>query len=1357
MKTTFKNTMASFFSSKGYQLEHKIGQGGFGTVYLAIHHNTGQRVAIKSVNLEAHNPRNIQQIERFERECHFVAKLDHPNIVRLLDKGQISPSNVYSIFEYVDGTNLSDYIQQHGALSIEETYPIMLQVLDALVHAHQQGIIHRDIKPSNIMLQQTGAKKNAKLLDFGISTVTINQRSEDFKTITLAQESVGTPSYCAPEQLRGEPATFQSDLYMWGLVFIEALTGSPAISGSSIADLYHQHLSDTPVAIPGLLLSHPLGHILQKALRKSVNERIESAQMLFEELEKITISNLVGKFRPIKPAIQEDMDTLVQRGDDPSHIFKQYIPSTERKQITVLALSLSLKKIHNIPEEQTGLLETIYHSTRQQCIDLAQRYGGFHVASLGDLTLFYFGYPVASDHDSRLAARTSLEIVSTISKLQDYIFEQHQCQYIVKMGIHSGILTQHGNQVPDGFASHQACALAKQARDNSILCSIDTKTILDNYYQFSEQQPSQLDYIELVAERALEAFGFIRGVRNTYPLVGRGKELDTLRTSLDTPSSKTIMHIYGEAGVGKSRLIHEFRRLESTRVQHIFQALPEHQNNALFPILSVIKHLLTSLFNQQQSQGEQLTQLMESGEFLGSKIEITTLLAAWLNIDDIEKCQLSSVELKAQKLLLFEGLAHILNSYQEQMTQYSQSVGHIYIFEDIHWADVTSQEFIVYLSKENGLNNQTDAQKQTIITTSRQPAPSAFDDGKYHCIHLEQLSQTSSQEFINTLFDGTAVAEDVMEVLVTRTDGIPLFIEELVSMLKRRKLVHLNNGLIAFVDHQRIDEIPNSLRESIQNKIDGLIYSKDTLQLAAAIGREFSYNLLATASHFSALQVQNDLSELIDNQLIIQLRHVDGDRYLFKHALVRDTAYDSIEKQNLPERHELIAESILKITGNIDRFIASDLAQHYEKAQQYDKASQYYYQAASEAETTFAVDDAIHLYKQALNTCNTSTNLKKEEKEKHFIKILEGLSESLISDGQHEKARDYLEEKIQLLEKSNQYEKTATSLVSLGKTYEVIHEHDLALINYEIALKSLKKSTNQKKILTSNWWKIWLEIKSAQLYVYYWQGKPNEMKLILDEMEPIIQSSDDQEKIADYYNAHFQFRVRKKRYSLTHEDLYYQKKALKAAKKSHNIYLISYIILAYGLGLILCKNNKKAIIKLNSAIELAKKIKDKVIQLRCYTYLTVAYRLLKNIEIAREHAERSLQLSRELKMDDYEAVAQANLSWTYFAENNNKQSLIHLEQSLAQWDKVATRFEYPLLWLSHLHAIALFGMKIEHNDSTCIDQVAELATMLLGSHQMALPNLITTILSQLSNTSEKDQISTLIEELIKNAKNENLI
>ncbi|WP_418138973.1 serine/threonine protein kinase [Marinomonas sp. RS-M-Aa-14] len=199
------------FDSEEYDLQHKIGQGGFGSVFKAIHKKTKQTVAIKFLQFATQSTQKHrqQQLARFERESNFVCQLSHPHIVRLLDKGRIDDNTLYSVFEYVDGISLSDYLKQHGALSVAETHAIMLQVLDALVHAHQQGIIHRDIKPSNIMILQTGAKHHIKLLDFGISTLTLGQRAEDYKALTITQESIGTPTYCAPEQLRGEPHYFQ--------------------------------------------------------------------------------------------------------------------------------------------------------------------------------------------------------------------------------------------------------------------------------------------------------------------------------------------------------------------------------------------------------------------------------------------------------------------------------------------------------------------------------------------------------------------------------------------------------------------------------------------------------------------------------------------------------------------------------------------------------------------------------------------------------------------------------------------------------------------------------------------------------------------------------------------------------------------------------------------------------------------------------------------------------------------------------------------------------------------------------------------------------------------------------------------
>ncbi|WP_417527593.1 TOMM system kinase/cyclase fusion protein [Marinomonas shanghaiensis] len=1362
------------FDSEEYDLQHKIGQGGFGSVFKAIHKKTKQTVAIKFLQFATQSTQKHrqQQLARFERESNFVCRLSHPHIVRLLDKGSIDDNTLYSVFEYVDGISLSDYLKQHGALGVAETHAIMLQVLDALVHAHQQGIIHRDIKPSNIMILQTGAKHHVKLLDFGISTLTLGQRAEDYKALTITQESIGTPTYCAPEQLRGELTTFSADLYMWGLVFIECLTGAPAIHGASVAEIYHKHLNDIPVPIPAALHSHPLGQLLQRSLRKNASERINSAQALYKELNELIIHNLEGRFLPVTSQNHGLDDTLVLRQDDPNYLAVNTTQATERKQITTLALRIRVKNLGEDTantDTDTDVVETLFQATRSQCVDVAQRYGGFHVGNLTGFSVFYFGYPVATDHDARLAARTALEIISLTKKQQSYMSARHGCEFELNIGIHTGILLKRGNTVPDGFASHHASDLALQAQGQSILCSLDTKTMLDNYYQFSEQpfserQSAPQDYTQLIAERAIEAFGFMRGVRNTYPLIGRATELDILRSALENAAHHKIIHLHGEAGIGKSRLIHEFRQLESNRTHHIFQALPEHQNNALFPILSVIKRLLTSLFTQEkiaqkqiaqpQSQGKQLTQLIEQGNLLGPTAEIITLLAAWLNINDIENRQLSSLEPTVQKSLLFEGLAYILNCYQRQTVQPSKSAGHVYIFEDIHWADATTIEFIAHLAKQDKIYG--------VITTSRQPAPAAFADNPLTHIPLEQLTETATEEFIHTLFEGANIANQVMTLLVARTDGIPLFIEELVSMLKRRQLVQLTKGTIDFVDPQKIDGIPGSLRESIQNKIDGLIYAKDTLQLAAAIGRQFDYNLLVAASHFSELQVQNDVSELIDNQLIIQQRHVDGDRYLFKHALVRDAGYDSIERKTRLELHERIAESILSTTKEIDRFIASDLAQHYEKAQQYHKASTYYYQAASEAETTFAVDDAIHLYQSALHCYRKNASTLHEEgeqkqgQEQQLKAILKGLASCLARDGQHDNARKALQEFIGLLEQANDYETLASAQIALGKTYEVVHQHDDALKHYQSAHVSLLKAPHSDTPEKSDWWKIWLEIKSAILYVHYWLATPSEMSLIIEEIEPIIEKIANKRQLAKYYDDKLHVQFRKKCYSLNQTDIIIAKNAVNAAAKCEDSFLYAHSLFALGFTLMCAGKHEESPSNMLLALKLAEQHQDKVLQTRCCAYLSVNYRLLLDIKTSRIFSEKLLKLSDETNMDDYSAISLANLSWSYFSEGNYSLSSKYLKSSLYKWSNISSRFEFPFLWLSHLQAITLCGFSDDFA-SKHIHQIPDFSATLLALGQVPLPQAVEQLLLQLSDINNISQRTSLIEKLAKTAAEHRLL
>ncbi|MCP5078990.1 MAG: protein kinase, partial [Psychromonas sp.] len=375
--------IASQFDSTAYQLVDKIGEGGFGHVYKATQVNTGQTVAIKFLSISSDFDANKRQryIERFERETLLSSRLQHPNIVRLLDKGN-SGDLLFAVFEFVEGKTLKQTLIDNGPLSASQAADVMTQVLDALAHAHQQGVIHRDIKPANIILSETAAKLHAKVLDFGIGTLVSEARVHDYKSITLTQETLGTPSYSSPEQLRGEPPTLKTDLYVWGLVFIECLTGKPTMSGSNLASVFHKQLSQDNVPLPAALVGHPLAALLRRVLQKKVHQRSVTAEGLYQELIAINCANIVGQLscetesEPQNPLPTDDATMI---NDSP--LLNTGL--TERKQLTVMAIYLTVKSVTDKLID-SDVVDTLHRDQKNQCLDIATRYGAFQVGSFAD-------------------------------------------------------------------------------------------------------------------------------------------------------------------------------------------------------------------------------------------------------------------------------------------------------------------------------------------------------------------------------------------------------------------------------------------------------------------------------------------------------------------------------------------------------------------------------------------------------------------------------------------------------------------------------------------------------------------------------------------------------------------------------------------------------------------------------------------------------------------------------------------------------------------------------------------------------------------------------------------------------------
>jgi TOMM system kinase/cyclase fusion protein len=973
--------IAVIFKSEFYQLHEKIGEGGFGQVYKALQVSTNNFVAIKflSVKAELDSDKKRRYIERFHREADLVRRLNHPNIVHLIDKGQQGDELLYAVYEYIDGQSLKEYLNQMGPIDAPQAAEVMATVLDALAHAHDKGVIHRDVKPANIMLYNVGAKLHVKVLDFGIGTLMNEARQLDYKSITLTQETLGTPSYSAPEQLRGEPPVVQTDIYVWGLVFLECLTGKPTISGSSLAAVFHQQLS--PVNVPlGVLAGHESAHLLRRVLNKKAQERPVNTAELYHAFRKLNFSNLVGdlsllpEFSQVSHAVDSDVtmnsdETMVSEGRF------SFTRLTERKQISVLCLILATEPVNGDIGENQDVIDTFHADQMQQCIDIAIRYGANHVGSLGDTMLFYFGYPLVTDNDSRLCSRTALDIAGNLHKKSSLLKQSHGIISNFQMGIQTGLMLSLASNLPEGKAAHDAMTLCRQAKQGQILCSENVKQLLEGYLSFeacNNQAARSLDAQALFllrGERQAEAFGFLRSTRKNQAFIGREKEIEALiqqvaaqhcdvandaKQSGDKSASNRLVHIHGEAGIGKSRLVFELRERTQSQCHFVAQCLPEHQNNALHPILNLLKfkYSLDTLSDEDCLARLKLamakTSLSEAYQEHGLLV-----LSTWLYLPLPEHNPAENLSPEEQKQRLFDVIGHLLCQLHQGESDVAMATRHLFVFEDLHWSDPTSMEFVQYI-----VQSETFIQGQhSWVNTSREVLPDALSSHNFNIIEITKLNDASTRVFIDCLFENQPLAQGLVDILLERTDGIPLFIEELAATLKSQNLVHKVNGEVDFVDVDKQAQVPNSLRDSLQQKLDRLRHSKDSAQLAATIGRQFDYALLVAVSAKGEAQVQIDLEELIANELVYLQRHVEGDSYIFKHALVRDAAYDSMTKALELASHAQIANCLEGRSTQQDN--SSLLARHFGAANLFEKAVEYGTAAANAAAKISAAVETI--------------------------------------------------------------------------------------------------------------------------------------------------------------------------------------------------------------------------------------------------------------------------------------------------------------------------------------------------------------------------------------------------------------
>ncbi|MBZ0187093.1 MAG: serine/threonine protein kinase, partial [Candidatus Obscuribacterales bacterium] len=270
--------------SPRYMPLEKISSGGMGLVYKAYDETLGKTVAIKMNILDSAEP---EMVLRFQQEARAVSRLNHPNIIGVMDFGLLGDNQPYLVMEFAEGESLQQKLKGKGRFEAHEVIEILCQICDGMTHAHERGVIHRDLKPGNLMLEEDSeGRLHVRILDFGIARIERNQEEKGFSTRSGAL--IGSPLYMSPEQIRCLEIDQRSDVYSLGCIAYEMLSGRPPFEETSYVLTFKAHLEKAsqplPEDGPEDLLAGALNQVVLKCLSKSKEQRYESMLGLKEAL-----------------------------------------------------------------------------------------------------------------------------------------------------------------------------------------------------------------------------------------------------------------------------------------------------------------------------------------------------------------------------------------------------------------------------------------------------------------------------------------------------------------------------------------------------------------------------------------------------------------------------------------------------------------------------------------------------------------------------------------------------------------------------------------------------------------------------------------------------------------------------------------------------------------------------------------------------------------------------------------------------------------------------------------------------------------------------------------------------------------
>ena len=591
----------------------------------------------------------------------------------------------------------------------------------------------------------------------------------------------------------------------------------------------------------------------------------------------------------------------------------------ERRQLTVMfcdlvgstALSGQLD-----PEE----LREVVRAYQAMCAEVIGSFEGHLAKYLGDGLLVYFGYPVAHEDDAPRAVRAGLGIVGAIHELPlANIRLQHPIQ--VRIGIHTGLVVAGEMGAGDareplaiiGETPNVAARLQEVAAPNTVVISAATQRLVQGFFTCQDLGLRTLKGVSapLAVYRVLGESGVrsrleVAAAAGLTPLVGREEEVGLLLQRWEQAKEGTgqVVSLSGEPGIGKSRLVRVLKERVAEEVQTWLECRcsPYYQNTALYPLIDLLQRVLR--FQKEDTPEEKLCKLEVGvrGQWKGQaeaaslQVETILLFASLLSLP-LPEGRYSPLTLtpQRQKQKTLEALlAWLLAEAARQPLPF--------ILEDLHWADPSTLEFLSLLTDQ-----VPTARVLTVLAFRPEFIPTWTPRSHMSQITLMRLPRKQAEVMVEKVAGGKGLPPDVVQQIVAKTDGVPLFVEELTKMVVESVESIGSVGLPSRMPLQAI-AIPATLQDSLMARLDRLGTAKEVAQLGATLGREFSYELIRAVSPVGEATLQQALARLVAAEVLYRRGLQPQARYLFKHALIQDAAYQSLLKSTRQQYHRQIAQ-----------------------------------------------------------------------------------------------------------------------------------------------------------------------------------------------------------------------------------------------------------------------------------------------------------------------------------------------------------------------------------------------------------------------------------------------------------------